>query len=69
MLFSGADTHQILFKNKYLDTSAIIEGTCSHVSHECRELLKSMTVQNPDHRLTAEDCLNHPWFLKDRDQL
>ncbi len=28
MLFSGNDTHQILFKNKYLDTSSIIDTTC-----------------------------------------
>lgn len=57
MLFSGNDTHQILFKNKYLDTSSIIETACQHISRECRDLLKKMTVSNPDHRLSAEDCL------------
>ena len=28
MLFQGRDTHETLFMNKYLDTTAIIEGTC-----------------------------------------
>jgi serine/threonine protein kinase len=57
MLFSGSDTHQILFKNKYLDTTSIIETTCMHVSFECRDLLKKMTVSNPDSRPLAEECL------------
>ena len=57
MLFSGNDTRQILFKNKYLDTSSIIDTACQHISRECRDLLKKMTVSKPDHRLSAEDCL------------
>lgn len=67
MLFSGNDTHQILFKNKYLDTSSIIDTTCQHISNECRDLLKKMTISNPDHRLSAEESLEHDWFKKDRD--
>ena len=57
MLFSGNDTHQILFKNKYLDTSSIIDTACQNISRECRDLLKKMTVSNPDHRPSAENCL------------
>lgn len=57
MLFSGNDTHQILFKNKYLDTSSIIDTACQNISREYRDLLKKMTVSNPDHRPSAEDCL------------
>lgn len=57
MLFSGNDTHQILFKNKYLDTSSIIDTASQNISRECRDLLKKMTVSNPDHRPSAEDCL------------
>ena len=65
MLFHGRDTHETLFKNKYLDTTAIIEGTCQRLSRECRDLLKKMTAHNPDHRLTTEECLRHAWFTQD----
>jgi len=53
----------------YLDTSKIIEQTCSHVSGECRDLLKKMTLNNPETRPSPEECLQHPWFAKDRAQL
>lgn len=66
MIFSGPDRSQVLFKNMYLDTSKIIEQTCQHLSEECRDLLKKMTLNNPETRPSPEECLQHPWFAKDR---
>ena len=67
MLFSGPDTQAVLFKNKYLDTAKTIDSTCPHVSEECRDLMRMMTRQNITNRPTAEQCLHHDWFKKDRD--
>jgi calcium/calmodulin-dependent protein kinase I len=69
MLFQGRDTHETLFKNKYLDTTAIIEGTCQRLSRECRDLMKRMTAHNPENRLSTEECLGHPWFTQDAEKL
>lgn len=69
MLFQGRDTHETLFKNKYLDTTAIIEGTCQRLPRECRDLMKRMTTHNPENRLSTEECLGHPWFTRDADKL
>lgn len=69
MLFCGRDTHETLFKNKYLDTASTIDEQCRGVSAECRDLLKLMTVHKDAIRLDVEGCIAHPWFKKESDQL
>lgn len=34
----------------------------SYISEEASDLIKSMLRKNPKHRITAEDCLLHPWL-------
>ena len=34
----------------------------SIVSSEARDLVERLLVGSPDERLTAEDCLSHPWL-------
>ena len=34
------------------------------ISPEAKDLVKQMLVYQMDHRLSAQDCLNHPWFSK-----
>ena len=34
----------------------------SIVSSEARDLVERLLVARPDGRLTAEDCLSHPWL-------
>jgi serine/threonine protein kinase len=40
MLFSGPDRQAIIFKNKYMDTSTMINQLCKNVSEECRDLMR-----------------------------
>lgn len=32
------------------------------VSPECRDLVKSLLIKNPEDRLNMEEVLSHPWF-------
>ena len=34
----------------------------SHVSESARDLIRSLMVPNPSKRMTAEQCLQHPWL-------
>ena len=34
----------------------------SLVSSEARDLVERLLVAEPEERLTAEDCLSHPWL-------
>ena len=34
----------------------------SIVSSEARDLVERLLVANPEERLTADDCLSHPWL-------
>ena len=35
------------------------------VSGEARDLVEALLVGNPEERLTAEECLAHPWLSGD----
>jgi serine/threonine protein kinase len=32
------------------------------ISDSCRDLIEKMLVKNPKLRLSAAECLRHPWF-------
>ena len=38
----------------------------SSISAEAKDLITKMLTLNPDKRLTADECLSHPWFEKMR---
>ena len=39
----------------------------SKVSSEARDLVQKLLLADPDERLTADQCLSHPWLSgKDR---
>ena len=35
----------------------------SKVSAEARDLVQKLLLASPEERLTAEQCLSHPWLL------
>ncbi|WOL11851.1 serine/threonine-protein kinase SAPK7 isoform X1 [Canna indica] len=35
-----------------------------HISQECKQILSSIFVANPERRITLSGIRNHPWFLK-----
>ena len=35
-----------------------------NVSKECKDLISSMLKYDPKHRLSARECMSHPWFKK-----
>lgn len=44
-----------------------MEGTAWYeISEDAKDLIKRMLVVNPDHRITLEGILNHPWIEKVR---
>lgn len=36
-----------------------------HASEEARDLVRRLLVSEPSHRLSAAECLQHPWILQD----
>ncbi|TNV74705.1 hypothetical protein FGO68_gene7204 [Halteria grandinella] len=69
MLFSGPDTPAILQANKFRHPEDRILEVCKNVSQECRDLMVKMCQPTHQKRLGVEECLNHPWFKKNREQL
>jgi hypothetical protein len=41
----------------------------TNVSPECKQLLLQMLSLSADFRPTAEKCIQHAWFAKDREAL
>lgn len=34
-----------------------------HISADCQDILKRMICVDPSKRITAKECLNHPWIV------
>jgi calcium/calmodulin-dependent protein kinase I len=68
-LFSGRNGKEILISNKYQNPFSVVQSKVNHVSPECKNLLLQMLKVNPDSRPTAEQCIQHDWFSKDREAL
>jgi len=49
-----------------METKIEYKETCSE---EARDLMMRMLQKNPGKRLTAEECLDHPWFDEVEDNL
>ena len=55
------------------DFPTVAEGTgipklIPHVSQDAQDLIIKMLIYNPDNRITASQCLKHPWFKELREQ-
>lgn len=68
-LFKGKSVKEILHQNKYSNPQHQISLTVRNVSRECRDLLNQMVSPDPEFRPSAEKCLAHLWFKKDREAL
>lgn len=69
-LYKGSSAKEVLKNNKYTNPIPTIENKLSgHVSRECVDILKLMVTPEPDQRPSAEQCLHHAWFAKDREAL
>lgn len=59
--FSGTMTNELL--QKILSGKYTMSGEIwNKVSSEAKSLLKHLLVLDPDHRYSAEQALDHPWF-------
>lgn len=70
-LFRGHSAKEVLSNNKYQHPDSIIDQTMSTTDYSplCIDLLKNMLNPDPLYRYTAEQCLKHAWFAKDKDAL
>eukprot|EP00792_Barthelona_sp_PAP020_P001137 TRINITY_DN1183_c0_g1_i2.p1 TRINITY_DN1183_c0_g1~~TRINITY_DN1183_c0_g1_i2.p1 ORF type:complete len:231 (+),score=55.16 TRINITY_DN1183_c0_g1_i2:337-1029(+) len=48
--------------------NAYVSDEINRLSDDAKDLLECMLKYNPDHRITAEDALNHPYFDEVRDE-
>jgi len=39
------------------------------ISNECKDLIRKMLVKDPKERISVDDALKHPWFIKYADYL
>ena len=46
------------------DSQLILAPEFKFVSREAIDLLKKMLTYDPDRRISAEECLKHPWITK-----
>jgi serine/threonine protein kinase len=35
----------------------------TYLSHNCRNLIKSMLIRNPDKRISLDEIKKHPWII------
>ena len=63
-LFAGKDKLEILTNNAKCDLSEI-SGYLGDYSKEAQELLFCLLEVEPEHRPTAREALEHPWFSGD----
>ncbi|TNV86407.1 hypothetical protein FGO68_gene4970 [Halteria grandinella] len=68
-LFPGRNAQELLYYNKNQNPIPVVQTKVKGVSAECKSLLCSMLNVNPDQRPSAEECINHAWFQKDREAL
>lgn len=58
----GGDTKQETFCNISRCRLDFPDDLFEDVSEEARDLMRKLMVKNPNERLTATECLQHPWF-------
>lgn len=68
-LFTGNNGKEMLIANKYQNPYSAVQTKVSNVSPECKNLLLSMLQVTGDLRPSAEECITHKWFSKDREAL
>ena len=59
----------MLIANKHQNPFPVIQMKVNNVSSECKQLLQWMLQPNPSQRPSAEQCIQHKWFSKDREAL
>ena len=59
--FEG-DENKEIFKNVLKSPLQFDEADWKNVSKEAKELITKMLEKDPANRISALDCLNHPWF-------
>ncbi|XP_066998168.2 uncharacterized protein [Anabrus simplex] len=58
----GGDTKQETFCNISLCNLDFPEDLFEDVSEDAKDLMRNLMVKEPSKRLTAQQCLEHPWF-------
>jgi len=54
-----------LFRKIVVGKYQFEDDSWSDVSNDARDLVERLLVTNPDRRLSALDCLQHPWLKQD----
>jgi len=57
------DNHAVLYRKIKAADYAFEPQYWEQVSEDAKDLIRKMLVVNPEHRLTADQALRHPWFL------
>lgn len=71
-LFKGITAKEVLAANKTSTPLTLINETAclsNMISEDCLDLLRLMVQPEPKLRPSAETCLMHPWFRKDREAI
>nr|CAD7396916.1 unnamed protein product [Timema cristinae] len=60
----GGDTKQETFCNISQCRLDFPDDLFEDVSEDAKDLMRKLMVKEPSKRLSAEDCMKHPWFLE-----
>jgi serine/threonine protein kinase len=58
------ENHVVLYRKIKAADYTFDEEYWSMVSEEAKDLIRKMLVVDPDARLTADQAMRHPWFMK-----
>lgn len=61
----GGDTKQETFCNITRGTLEFPADLFGSVSNHAKDFIRRLLVRNPSERLTAKECLSHPWLCQD----
>jgi len=61
----AASTVEKIFKRNEQCEIRFPDALWKSVSSEAKDLVIKMTEKNPEKRITIDEALNHPWFIKD----
>mmetsp|Transcript_17247 Transcript_17247/g.33855 ORF Transcript_17247/g.33855 Transcript_17247/m.33855 type:complete len:994 (+) Transcript_17247:432-3413(+) len=62
--FDGESKDEIIYNTIHLDLDFARDPVFSKSSPDHVDLIKGLLRKNPEHRLTAEQVLRHPWMLR-----
>jgi serine/threonine protein kinase len=63
------ENQKVLFRKIRMGTYEFYEEDWSDISSSAKELIQSLLVVDPIHRMTVGEALRHPWILHEDDEM